>query len=220
MFSSLHFRRKTTVQLFLGLAFLGVLSGCGENKIGETKNPVQPNIVSNSSSESGTISVPQIAQNPVQQNTSTLSQSGTESLSGSETINGIVVPPEPSPELNNATLAGVDVNNNGVRDDVERILAARSVNTESNAKLKLMAQHFQNVIISSRPISRAEAISYERKYSCAIDMPGMVPKELSQTQDQMLSQIVANTEARKIALSEYYKALGYSIDSRETSCVK
>ncbi len=40
-----------------------------------------------------------------------------------QTINGITVPPAPDPVANNATLLGVDSNNNGVRDDVERQVA-------------------------------------------------------------------------------------------------
>lgn len=35
-------------------------------------------------------------------------------------INGYKLPPEPDETLNNSTLLGIDVNNNGVRDDVER----------------------------------------------------------------------------------------------------
>ena len=35
-------------------------------------------------------------------------------------INGVRLPPEPLPEENNATLVGIDSNDNGVRDDVER----------------------------------------------------------------------------------------------------
>ena len=35
-------------------------------------------------------------------------------------VDGHVLPPEPDPMVNNATLLGVDVNHNGVRDDVER----------------------------------------------------------------------------------------------------
>ena len=38
----------------------------------------------------------------------------------SETINGHVLPPEPDSIINNSTLLGIDSNNNGVRDDVER----------------------------------------------------------------------------------------------------
>lgn len=41
-----------------------------------------------------------------------------------QVINGIAVPPEPDPVVNNATLLGVDSNNNGVRDDVERQIAS------------------------------------------------------------------------------------------------
>lgn len=45
------------------------------------------------------------------------------SLVAPETINGVSVPPEPPPALNNATLAGFDTNVNGVRDDVERVIS-------------------------------------------------------------------------------------------------
>lgn len=41
-----------------------------------------------------------------------------------QVINGITVPPEPDPATNNATLLGVDSNNNSVRDDVERQIAS------------------------------------------------------------------------------------------------
>jgi len=35
-------------------------------------------------------------------------------------INGYKLPPEPDPVINSSTLLGIDINNNGVRDDVER----------------------------------------------------------------------------------------------------
>lgn len=41
-----------------------------------------------------------------------------------ETINGIVVPPAPDATANSATVAGIDSNTNGIRDDVERRLAS------------------------------------------------------------------------------------------------
>jgi len=40
-------------------------------------------------------------------------------------INGYVLPPEPDTVVNNSTLLGVDTNNNGVRDDVERYIIYR-----------------------------------------------------------------------------------------------
>lgn len=42
----------------------------------------------------------------------------------SEVINGIHVPPEPDATINNSTISGVDSNNNGIRDDVDRVLAS------------------------------------------------------------------------------------------------
>ncbi len=37
-----------------------------------------------------------------------------------EIVNGYILPPEPDEALNNSTLLGIDSNDNGVRDDVER----------------------------------------------------------------------------------------------------
>jgi hypothetical protein len=64
------------------------------------------------------------------------------SSANTEIINGIAVPPEPDPVQNNATIAGVDANDNGVRDDVER-RAAINANSDNNprrtmALLKMM----------------------------------------------------------------------------------
>jgi hypothetical protein len=42
-----------------------------------------------------------------------------------EVINGHQLPPEPDPAVNNSTLLGIDVNKNGVRDDVERYIILR-----------------------------------------------------------------------------------------------
>ncbi len=42
-----------------------------------------------------------------------------------EEINGYRLPPEPNEAVSNSTLVGIDVNNNGVRDDVERYIIKR-----------------------------------------------------------------------------------------------
>ena len=64
-----------------------------------------------------------------------------------EVINGITVPPEPAPAINNATLAGVDVNNNGVRDDVERVIAAK-LPISKNAAANSYARTIQKGMIA------------------------------------------------------------------------
>ena len=40
-------------------------------------------------------------------------------------VHGHRLPPEPDPKINNSTLLGIDSNNNGVRDDVERWIYTR-----------------------------------------------------------------------------------------------
>jgi hypothetical protein len=47
------------------------------------------------------------------------------SCEAGESVNGYALPPCPDPELNDSTLLGIDSNNNGVRDDVERWLIVR-----------------------------------------------------------------------------------------------
>ncbi|PHQ56670.1 MAG: hypothetical protein COA30_03810 [Sulfurimonas sp.] len=47
------------------------------------------------------------------------------SLTVYKEINGYKLPPEPDETLNNSTLLGIDVNDNGVRDDVERYVIKR-----------------------------------------------------------------------------------------------
>lgn len=58
----------------------------------------------------------------------------------SNIINGISVPLPPDPVVNNATLAGVDSNLNGVRDDIEREIASNypSSYTGAMARAKTM----------------------------------------------------------------------------------
>ena len=52
--------------------------------------------------------------------TNSTNSSSTTTSKPLEIINGHMLPPEPDETLNNSTLLGIDTNNNGVRDDVER----------------------------------------------------------------------------------------------------
>ena len=52
--------------------------------------------------------------------TTTVSMDANMTIEEPEIINGYILPPEPDETLNNSTLLGIDSNNNGVRDDVER----------------------------------------------------------------------------------------------------
>lgn len=54
-----------------------------------------------------------------------------------EEINGYILPPEPDPQVNNSTLLGIDSNDNGIRDDVERwiIIAFSKAKFQNNLYL-------------------------------------------------------------------------------------
>jgi hypothetical protein len=85
------------------------------------------------------------------------------SLVKAETINGVVVPPEPPANLNNATLAGFDVNGNGVRDDVERYIATEypsSARTRSSVTQRAGA--LQKVLLSSDHSSTKQLLDAAR----------------------------------------------------------
>jgi len=54
-----------------------------------------------------------------------------------EIINGYILPSEPDPAINDSTLLGIDVNNNGVRDDVERYVIKRYAQDPDFPKTKI-----------------------------------------------------------------------------------
>lgn len=77
-----------------------------------------------------------------------------------EKINGIAVPPAPDATINQATLSGVDSNNNGIRDDIDRLVARE---------------------FGANPENYAEAVNYARTEQAAITSPS--PETLSQHMD-------------------------------------
>ena len=74
------------------------------------------------------------------------------------TINGIGVPPEPEATSNAATLAGIDTNANGVRDDVERSIAQNTPQTFADAmKVAKVLQQQVAGTTATTPAEQAEA---------------------------------------------------------------
>ncbi len=77
-------------------------------------------------------------------------------------INGHVLPPEPDPELNNATLLGIDSNDNGVRDDVERSIYLQFKRPIDQAYLMQYATRHPKVL--KDPIAAAESQELQDKW--------------------------------------------------------
>ena len=87
------------------------------------------------------------------------------------TINGITVPPAPDPVANNATLAGVDSNNNGVRDDVDRLVASKfGGNTDLYTKANKQAKIDALLLTSGVDAYIAETCSNSNNYSSKLDI--------------------------------------------------
>ncbi len=106
-----------------------------------------------------------------------------------EVINGITVPPEPGAMLNNSTLAGVDVNKNGVRDDVERVIATRWPTTFSEGML--VARYTQ--LLLTQQGSKIDP-SLEKSAFCNV--------ALSRVDGGILIPIILNTEDRQGAYQD------------------
>ena len=105
-----------------------------------------------------------------------------------EYINGILVPPEPAPTINNSTLAGVDSNANGVRDDVERIIAQKW--PASFPKGMAAAKYLQQTVVGPFPVDPLLTQSAFCVFvSKAVD-------------EHTLSFAVLNTDARRQAYAD------------------
>ena len=109
-----------------------------------------------------------------------------------EVINGITVPPEPAPAINNATLAGVDVNANGVRDDVEREIAKSSQSNANFVTSVEYARQLQSFLKNQTvPTSAAEAMHIYMRPICAIQ------GKQNEYVDIKYKSLIFNTPARK-----------------------
>ena len=78
-------------------------------------------------------------------------------------INGYTLPPEPDPTINNATLLGIDTNNNGVRDDVERKIIIKYQKPIEIEVMMAYSRIAQEVLESS--LDYADAQKLEGKFS-------------------------------------------------------
>ena len=81
--------------------------------------------------------------------TNLTSDSNTTAHKMPQVVNGHALPPEPDLMINNATLGGVDSNDNGVRDDVERYIYKKYPVKLHQALLMDGAKYFQKIMIES-----------------------------------------------------------------------
>lgn len=124
-------------------------------------------------------------------------------------INGITVPPEPAPSLNNSTIAGIDVNKNGVRDDVERMIAKGSNNQAEFDNSLITAKAYQSILLAPS-LTQAEHDAALLRITCA-DLK--IIDGLGSMGSGKIKPATLNTSARK----REYKAKIINISGRFTN---
>ncbi len=123
------------------------------------------------------------------------------------------LPPEPNPEVKDATLEGVDVNKNGIRDDVElAIFKEYPHSAKMRAQLLQYAQSLQ--ITALVPFVNEEiATFWEEKSSTASycltsTIPKVDLKEFFRKKDELINFVEEkqfNTYERKKREQDFYK---------------
>jgi hypothetical protein len=134
-----------------------------------------------------------------------------------QTINGIDVPPAPDRVANAATIGGVDSNQNGIRDDVERLIAQESstkVHFETASKL---AKAYQELITSPISTDLATAMAFEKKIHCSVTDISLFPDSLLSHKEASLENLIFDTEDRKDKLRAAREFIG-GYDGSEINC--
>ena len=131
-----------------------------------------------------------------------------------EIMNGITVPPEPPPELNNLTLAGIDANQNGVRDDVERVIAKQFGGTTDYPLVIAYAKQYQLRLTTPIPTQRASALAQVSQELCAVENESNAARRFD------MRSLVANNLSRKQANRAFYDVLVGFIPEELPPCAK
>ena len=125
-----------------------------------------------------------------------------------EVINNHVLPPEPDPVKNNATLLGIDVNHNGVRDDVERwIYETYKDKHPIHIDIAMQAAKAKQIMLKDPTKAKkihnimVAPISCESYYKVCIDTP--IIKKGKRINSKSFRKIIFNTKERMDAYLQY-----------------
>jgi len=135
-------------------------------------------------------------------------------------VNGHVLPPEPDPTVNNATLLGIDSNNNGVRDDVERKVYSTYSKAIQRAVMMQAFREKQKMLTDPDILNNAKiwAESTWKAFSCKNHLAdsGKMQYIKSSTMSKYVEDNQFNTKERVKLYIEYNQALSggvYSIQN-------
>ena len=118
----------------------------------------------------------------------------------------VVLPAMPDNEINDSTLSGVDSNNNGVRDDVERLLAKNAKSGDEFKYMLSLAKEYEKQITNPIPKNRDEALNVVVKQMCVYEEASKNGIKIKGIGDDATSLYV-NTAERKNALKKFNTVL-------------
>ncbi len=140
-------------------------------------------------------------------------------------VNGHRLPPEPDPKVNNATLLGVDVNNNGVRDDVERWIYEKykdkhpihiDIAMQAGRGYRLVLEHPEKAKeIHDEVVSAGDCEAYYKIYAKYFNEPILIKEDIDTK--YFREKIYFNTKERMDEYDKYDTLL--SGDSYSTPAV-
>ncbi|MDR2112192.1 MAG: hypothetical protein LBQ62_03685 [Candidatus Accumulibacter sp.] len=124
------------------------------------------------------------------------------------------LPPDPGSAAT-ASLTGVDVNNNGLRDDLERNAAMTANSEESFQATASLMRALQRTIDPSTTGENVAEVAQEA-YCAAKNRPESANDDLP---EDVLDALVFDTEERRAARRDYIRSYGVRTTSEgETSC--
>jgi len=117
------------------------------------------------------------------------------------------LPPEPDSKINNATLLGIDSNNNGVRDDVERAIYSHYKSPIEHAAIMQRMKIFQKIFGDDNRVSHATLLQKEftRSNDCILYL--LASKNIDIPSHTYVKNIQINTKERLKVWLDYDKAL-------------
>jgi hypothetical protein len=143
---------------------------------------------------------------------------------------GTNLPPKPNKALNDLTVSGFDVNNNGIRDDVELAIFEKYPNS---AKIRAgMLQYAQALQLELTEVnSESTMLTYLEKddaaYSCLLSTvedyinsdEWKILYEATKEKKEEVENLILNTEMRKQKYNEVYEKYMTSYSSKDGGCI-
>lgn len=130
-------------------------------------------------------------------------------------INGYILPPEPDKTINNATLLGVDSNDNGVRDDVERHIIKTYGKEKIAVEIGFQVARAYNAVIENP----ANAEETSKIMDNAMDCESYFKNDADMYGDPILikDRIITSRKFKSIQLNTEERIRGYLQYNRNLS---